>query len=215
MPDNIEFVNNYSDMSTDRGFQFEFHCNRCGGGIRTPFKPAASGTITEVLDTASSLLGGIFGRAADVSERLRSATWQQARDKAMAEAVDEIRPQFAQCPHCSTWVCRDSCWNEKRGLCKSCAPDMGVEMSAAQAARSREEVWAHAKMSAEDKKLSEGNWRETIRASCPKCEAPLASNAKFCPECGAKLAGEGECVKCQAKLQPGAKFCAECGEPVK
>jgi hypothetical protein len=211
MAENIEFVRNYSDESTDRGFQFEFFCNRCGGGYRTPFKPAATATITEVLDTAGSLLGGLFGRAADISQRVKSAGWQQARDKAFAEALDELKPDFAQCPHCSTWVCRNSCWNEKRGLCKECAPDMGVEMSAAQAARSREEVWAHAKMSAEDKKLSESNWRETIVASCPKCQAPLATNAKFCPECGEALKTAGFCTGCGAQLQPGAKFCAECG----
>ena len=28
----------------------------------------------------------------------------------------------------SAWVCRKSCWSTKRGLCKGCAPDLGVEM---------------------------------------------------------------------------------------
>jgi membrane protease subunit (stomatin/prohibitin family) len=211
MAENIEFVRDYSDQSTDQGFQFEFQCDRCSSGFRTPFRPAAAATVTSVLDAASSLLGGVFGRAADISERVRSASWQQARDKAFAEALEELKPEFAQCPHCSSWVCRKSCWHEQRGLCKSCAPDMGVEMSAAQASRSREEVWAHAKMSAEDKKLSESNWRETIVASCPKCNAPLATNAKFCPACGEKLQGGAFCAQCGAKLQPEAKFCAECG----
>ncbi|MCJ7676097.1 MAG: hypothetical protein MUO35_00060, partial [Anaerolineales bacterium] len=83
-----------------------------------------------------------------------------------------MRPAFTQSPRCSTWVCRKACWNDKRGLCKECAPDLGVGMSAAQASRSVDEVWAHAKMAEEDKKLAEGNWRETIVASCPKCGAP-------------------------------------------
>jgi uncharacterized OB-fold protein len=87
-------------------------------------------------------------------------------------------------------------------------------MSAAQASRSVEEVWAHAKMAEEDKKLAEGNWRETIRASCPECEAPLATNAKFCPNCGAKLKAAAHCSECGAKLGPNAKFCAECGAKV-
>ena len=43
----------------------------------------------------------------------------------------------------------------KKGLCKHCAPDLGVEMSAAQSSRSVEEIWRHAAMSAEDK-LSAG-----------------------------------------------------------
>jgi len=87
-------------------------------------------------------------------------------------------------------------------------------MSAAQASRSVEEVWAHAAMAAEDKHLGEENWRETIRATCPNCEAPLAVNAKFCPECGAKLKGKNECAHCGATLTPNAKFCPECGEKV-
>lgn len=214
MADVIEFVQNYSDLSTDRGFQFEFHCDRCGTGYRTRFKASATGAVTEVLDTASSLFGGLFGSAADVSERVRSASWQKARDSAFEEAVKEIRPSFIQCPRCQSWVCRKSCWNNKRGLCKECAPDLGVEMSAAQASRSVEEVWAHAKMAEEDKKLAQGNWRKTIRATCPNCETPLATNAKFCPECGTKLQEESACPECGAKLQPKAKFCAECGTKI-
>ena len=84
-------------------------------------------------------------------------------------------------------------------------------MAAAQASRSVEEVWAHAAMSEEDKKLAAGNWRENIRASCPQCEAPMPSNAKFCPECGAQLKAKTECPNCGEKFTPGAKFCPECG----
>jgi predicted amidophosphoribosyltransferase len=87
-------------------------------------------------------------------------------------------------------------------------------MSAAQASRSVEEVWAHAQMSEEDKKLSQEHWDQTIRASCPECEAPLAENAKFCPECGAKLKKVGNCKKCGAKLSDKSKFCYECGTKV-
>lgn len=211
MSEKIVFVRNYHDLSTNRGFQFEFYCDRCGMGHRTPFKASMTGTVTEVLDAASSLFGGIFGQAADVGERVRSAAWERAHDKAFAEAIQELKSDFIQCPRCMTWVCRTGCWSNHKGLCKGCAPDLGVEMSAAQASRSVEEVWAHAAMAEEDKKLDEQQWRETIRASCPECEAPLASNAKFCPECGAKLKKTSNCTACGSKLAPGAKFCAECG----
>jgi membrane protease subunit (stomatin/prohibitin family) len=212
MSDQIEFVSNYSDLSTDKGFQFEFNCDRCSNGYRTRFQAWAVGSVSSALDAASSLLGGVFSSAADVGERVRSAGWQKAHDEAFVHSVEEIRGNFIQCPRCSQWVCRKACWNNKRGLCKECAPDMGVEMSAAQASRSVEEVWAHAKMAAEDKKLAEGNWRETIVASCPKCGAPQATNAKFCPECGAKIKTSDSCSKCGAALTAGAKFCPECGE---
>lgn len=212
MADKIQFVRNYSDLSTNKGFQFEFYCDRCGSGFRTRFKPSVAGTVTGVLDAAGSLLGGLFSRAADVSERVRSASWEQAHDEAFEAATEELKPDFVQCPRCSSWVCRSGCWNNKKGLCKECAPDLGVEMAAAQASKSVEEVWAHAAMAEEDKKLSTENWRETIRASCPHCEAPLSSNAKFCPECGTPLKVRENCPACGAKFTPGSKFCAECGE---
>lgn len=210
----IEFTSNYSDLSTNQGFQFEFTCARCGTGFRTEFKNWKTDTISSALDTASSLFGGVFGAAAEVGEKVRSAAWQKAHDEAILAAVTEIKPHFRQCPRCSSWVCIKSCWNQKRGLCKECAPDLGVEMSAAQASRSVEEVWSHAVMANEDKKLAQENWRETIVASCPKCGEPLAVNAKFCPNCGQRLKVSDQCPKCGAKLQPNAKFCAECGTKV-
>jgi hypothetical protein len=214
MVEQIEFSSNYNDLSTDRGFQFEFSCDRCGNGYRTTFHASATGTVSGVLDAASSILGGFFNTASDLGNRVHGAAWERAHDDAFRAAVQEIRPDFVQCPRCQSWVCRKQCWNNKRGLCKSCAPDLGVEMSAAQASRSVEEVWAHAAMAEEDKKLGQKEWRETIRASCPECGAAMATNAKFCPECGAKLKTAVHCTECGAKMTPGAKFCPECGQKV-
>ena len=167
MADRIEFVKNYSDLSTNKGFQFEFYCDRCGSGYRTRFKPSITGTVTGVLDTAGSLLGGLFSSAADVSERVRSASWEKSHDDAFEDACNELKPDFIQCPRCSSWVCRQKCWNKKKGLCKECAPDLGVEMAAAQASKSVEEIWAHAAMAEEDKKLGLENWRENARRPWP------------------------------------------------
>jgi membrane protease subunit (stomatin/prohibitin family) len=210
--DAIEFTRNYSDLSTDRGFQFEFQCDRCGNGYKTTFQAWTMGTVSGALDAASSLFGGVFNQAANLSERARSAQWQQARDKALVEAIQEIKPNFIQCPRCSSWVCKKSCWNQQRGLCKNCAPDLGVEMAAAQASRTTQEIWEHSQVAEEDRAmLKEENWRAGVRATCPKCNAPLAKDAKFCPECGAAIQADKFCTKCGAKLAVGAKFCAECG----
>jgi len=212
MADIFEIGDNYNDLSTERGFQFEFNCSRCGSKHRTDFQASAIGTVTGVLDSARNVLGGLLGGAADIGEDIRSAGYEKARDKALKIAWNEVKGDFVQCPNCTSWVCRKSCWNTKRGICKECAPDLGVEMSVAQSERSVQEIHAHAAMAAEDKKLAAENWRETIRASCPECEAPLMANAKFCPECGAKLKSQAHCTQCGATLTPGAKFCPECGE---
>jgi hypothetical protein len=209
--DNIQFSRNYGDLSTSKGFQFEFFCDRCGDAHRTKFQPSMTGTASTLLDAANSLFGGVLGRAADLSERANSATWEQAHDKAFAEAVEEIRPSFAQCPKCSAWVCRKSCWNGRRGLCKNCAPDLDVEMSAAQSSKAVEQAWTEAAAAQEDLKIIGKGYDETIQAVCPHCAAALHGRPKFCPECGGKLQQAAHCTECGSKLNPGAKFCGECG----
>ncbi len=215
MDERIEFTRNHSDHSTNQGFQFEFFCNRCGTGYRTRFKPSVAGTLTGAMNAASSLFGGVFGKAADLSEHVRSASWEKAHDDAFVEAMQELRPEFVQCPRCSNWVCRHNCWNAAKGLCKQCAPDLGVEMAAAQSSRTVEEIWAHSKVAEEDRSmLTEQSWREGVRATCPSCGVSLTKKVNFCPECGAKIQAEAHCTQCGAKLASGAKFCAECGAKV-
>jgi ribosomal protein L40E len=47
---------------------------------------------------------------------------------------------------------------------------------------------------------------------CPRCQQENPPQAKFCLECGARLAVA--CGKCRAELPATAKFCLECGEPI-
>jgi len=35
----IQFTKNHSDHSTDKGYQFEFFCDRNGNGFMTPINP--------------------------------------------------------------------------------------------------------------------------------------------------------------------------------
>lgn len=100
----IEFTSNYSGLSTNQGFQFEFICDRCGTGYRSSFQASTLGTISSALDTAGSLFGGVLGQAADLGEHARSATWQKAHDAAFIKAMEELKPDFIQCPRCSSWV---------------------------------------------------------------------------------------------------------------
>ncbi|HNT30516.1 MAG TPA: zinc ribbon domain-containing protein [bacterium] len=208
---NIPFTDNYQDLSNDQGYQFKFVCERCGNGYMSNFKKSSTGLLSNALNIAGGLFGGKISTIANTSDDVHRMTAGPAHDKAFEEAIEEIRPKFIQCPRCNNWVCRDHCWNEKKGLCKQDAPDLGVEMAAAQSDRSVEEIHRHAAMAEEDKKLATENWRQNIKASCPKCEAPLATNAKFCPECGEALKARTTCPACNAKIEPGNKFCPECG----
>lgn len=211
MSDKIKFVRNYSDLSSDQGFQFEFYCDRCGTGYRTRFKTSTTGTVSQALDAVNSFAGGFFQRVSNLTSSVHSAAWEKSHDNAFIEAAKEVEKDFIQCPRCQSWVCKEKCWNNSKGLCKECAPDLGVEMSAAQASRSVEEVWAHAQMAEEDKNLSAENWKEVIRASCPSCGGALEKNSKFCPECGEKLNLAKFCPECGEKLNDNAKFCISCG----
>ncbi len=48
--------------------------------------------------------------------------------------------------------------------------------------------------------------------TCPKCKAEMPAGSKFCPSCGQKM--QNQCPKCNADIPPGTKFCPECGEKV-
>jgi len=45
--------------------------------------------------------------------------------------------------------------------------------------------------------------------TCPSCGAEHQSGAKFCDQCGSRLATA--CSACGAELRPGARFCSDCG----
>jgi membrane protease subunit (stomatin/prohibitin family) len=208
----IKFVRNYSDHSTDRGFQFEFFCDRCQSGYRTPFQPSATGLVSDALDVASGLFGGILGKAASTSQRVHTAAWEQAHDKAFQKAMAQARPHFEQCPRCSEWVCQDRCWNSTLGLCKNCAPDAEVEYTATQVEtridQGREAIRQGTYVDTKEKKRLQS---ETLIARCPHCGASLASRSKFCPECGKPIQAERFCAQCGSKIQANVKFCPECG----
>ena len=50
--------------------------------------------------------------------------------------------------------------------------------------------------------------------ACANCGSAMPANAKFCPECGTKVAAKGFCTNCGAEVSPKAKFCSECGTKI-
>jgi hypothetical protein len=149
----IQFSDNYNDLSTDTGFQFEFHCEHCGETWRSEFDRYATGTAENLLGAAEGMFGGIFGTARNALGHVRSAGWSKARDKALREAVEQAKQNFHRCPRCANHFC-DNCWNEDEGTCISCVPRLDPELAAinreAKIARAREVAYATAEVSKED-----------------------------------------------------------------
>jgi hypothetical protein len=47
----IQFTRNFTDHSTDKGYQFEFFCDRCGNGFTSEFKAPGAGRISRPRDS--------------------------------------------------------------------------------------------------------------------------------------------------------------------
>lgn len=206
----IEFVQNYDDLSTDQGFQFRFHCNHCGNGYQSTFQANKLGMAGGFLRAAGGLLGGALGNVGNSAYEIQRAVGGPAHDKALQNAVQEIKPLFLQCRRCGTWVCQQICWNADKGLCKQCAPNLAEEVASAQATAARDQVFQKAYESDQTQGV---NINLQTSAQCPKCGAATAGG-KFCNECGAPLSAKTHCTQCSAEIPAGSKFCAECGARV-
>jgi hypothetical protein len=204
----IEFVQNYDDLSTDQGYQFRFHCNRCGNGYQSSFVANKLGMAGGFLRAAGGLFGGMLGNAGNSAYEVQRAVGGTAHDGALQAAVQEIKPLFIQCHRCGTWVCEKICFNPDKGLCKQCAPVLTEELASAQANIARDQIFVKAQAVDQTGGLDAG---AQIGVRCWSCGAETPGG-KFCPECGVSLHPKTECAGCHAKLAPGAKFCAECGE---
>ena len=96
----IEFTGNYEDLSTDKGYQFKFFCEKCGNGYMSSFSASAIGIAASAAQAVGSIFGGIFGQAASGAHEIQRAIGGPAHDSALKEAVAEIRPLFKQCSRC-------------------------------------------------------------------------------------------------------------------
>jgi hypothetical protein len=129
-------------------------------------------------------MGGRVSRAGWSAKHLRDALRGPAWHRAFAQAIDEMRPRFRQCTRCSKWVCPETCWNEDRSLCESCAS------SVAQIGAGETPV------------------------ACSQCQARLTHGARFCAACGKPVEGAPAasfCTACGGGMPAGSRFCPVCG----
>jgi hypothetical protein len=194
----IRFVNNYEDLSTDKGYQFKFHCDRCGNGYLSRYQTSTLGMASSFLNAAANLLG--WGHSAGNSAyEVQRAVGGKAHDAALETAVEEGRQHFHQCSRCGKWVCPDVCWNAKANQCEECAPDFEEQLASAQAQAKTEamrrqldekaqntdyvsgiDMSAGSQFASPDR-TRPGNGNQA--RSCSNC-GHAAGSAKFCPECG-------------------------------
>jgi hypothetical protein len=209
------FTDNYQDRSTRDGYQFEFFCERCGNGHQSSFKHSVTGFGGKLLRLGGDLVGGELGNKASQlgwdSMWMRDGVRGSARDKALAEAVEEMRPSFSQCHRCGEWVCVDICWNADRGVCTKCAPKLDQEVAGLQAEAQVRQL--REKVMATDWTANVAHDHE-VTARCPTCGND-AGGGRYCQHCGTPLAASAEaqrfCVQCGFKLPADAAFCGGCG----
>jgi hypothetical protein len=206
----IQFTKNHTDHSTDKGYQFEFFCDRCGNGFTSEFKASVTGLATSALRAAGSIFGGVLGQASSGSYEIQRAIAGPGHDRAFREAVEEAKPNFRQCPKCAKWACVSACWNQARGLCYDCAPSVETELAAAQAQATVAQIQEKVRQQDLTRNI---DVTSEAAALCPHCGA-RTQGAKFCPECGKPLRPKNECPRCGTKFEAGAKFCPECGNKV-
>jgi hypothetical protein len=203
----IPFTNNYTDLSSNRGFQFKFFCTKCGNGYVSTFKSNSLGMAASAAGAVSSLLGGIFGRAAQSAQQLQSMVAGPQHDSALKAAVEEISPLFKQCTRCGQWVCGPVCWNATAGLCETCAPDLEEEIAAAQAQAGRDQAMQRAR---EADFIGKRDMARVVALNCTSCGAKT-NGSKFCPDCGAPTSKTSTCPSCHVVAQGSPKFCPDCG----
>jgi hypothetical protein len=213
----VPFTNNYDDLTTTEGYQFEFNCMRCGNGYKSKFRHSVTGFGGRLLNLGGGILGGKVGDKMDDigwgAEWMRDRTGGgTTKDKRLAEAVEDVRPYFTQCHRCGQWVCNDICWNGERGLCCDCAPKLDQEIAGMQAEAQRRQL---------EDRVQQQDWTGGINVVdekvglCSSCNQE-SGGGKFCQSCGAGLNAaptvtRAFCANCGSKLGPNSVFCGECG----
>jgi ElaB/YqjD/DUF883 family membrane-anchored ribosome-binding protein len=228
----IQFVRNYDDLSTDRGYQFKFYCDKCGNGFMTRFQASAIGTAGSLLRAAGDFFGGWASSAGNSAYELQRTVGGKAHDEALEQAVAEGKEHFHQCSRCGRWVCPEVCWNAKAGQCEECAPDYQEEVAAAHAQAkanaARDQLHERARQTdyASQTDMSADAYVKappptttqtpaevgaTTGLMCASCGASVGK-AKFCPECGTPTQKpKPTCSACGHQPEGTPKFCPECG----
>lgn len=208
MSEAVPFTDNIRDLSNTQGYQFEFHCERCGNGYRSAFERDLRETGQNLVRGVSNLFGGSFNNISNAADRLLDrGTNSAAKDKAMRTAVHEIANRFNQCRGCGDWVCAEICWNGQVGQCARCSPIATEEIAQLQAEARRRQIADRLQNTNLTQGLDVGR---QAQPRCPSCGAQ-ALGGSFCGECGSSLRQEKTCGSCSTVNPAASRFCCGCG----
>lgn len=198
-------IEDYNDLSNERGFQFEFHCALCDNKFKSEFvksRSYSSSKTAETLGNAASLVGnflggklGQLGHAIDagtdfINGNKDGSDYDKEKEKAFIKAEKEAETNLFHCSNCERWVCED-CYVEAFGLCRECMEEK-LERDREEAEREKEEIAA--------------------ANICPKCGKSNPEGMRFCGYCGANISGVKECPHCGTENPIEMKFCGNCGK---
>jgi hypothetical protein len=208
----VAFTGNVTDLCNENGFQWEFSCNRCGNGFRSPFAQNVAARGRGLLRMAGEWFGGKVETFSSGVEQFNyyGGTFGQesaTKDQHFAKAVEAVRSNFRQCRGCGRWACAQFCWNNDVGQCMECSPLAAEELARAQADARRYQLRERAY---ETDQVGTLNVAEAPKLRCDTCGAS-SGGGKFCQHCGTAMIKQVSCGRCGASAPPGASFCMECG----
>lgn len=94
----------YDDRSTDRFFQFVFHCDECGEAWESEHYPFS------MRDAPAKCKG---------EKNAHVILWKSEHDAAYERANTDALMHFNKCPKCGKRVC-DDCFSELEVSCSNC-----------------------------------------------------------------------------------------------
>ncbi len=214
VPEQFAFTDNVRDLSNQNGYQFEFVCERCGNGHRSPFVRDKMDLGRNILRGVGDLIGGSGYKLSQIANQLdwNRGTNSAAKDRAMKDALEKVRGEFRQCRGCGDWMCAQVCWNEQVGQCLRCSPSVVEEIARAQASSQVRQIQQKADTL---DWVSDLDIENRALVTCPGCQGKV-EGGRFCSSCGTSLVVVSSCRSCgYEKNTPGAAFCSECGHSMR
>lgn len=207
----VPFTGNVRDLCNENGFQWEFSCDRCGNGFQSPFAQNVASRGRGALRMAGQWFGGKLQTFSSGVEQFNNyGYWGEqsaTKDQFFAKAVETVRPNFAQCRGCGSWVCGQFCWNTDVGQCMQCSPLASEELARAQ---SEARTYQLRERAHQQDLIGGVNVGEPQALRCGTCGGSTGGG-KFCQHCGTPMIKKVSCGGCGADASPGASFCMQCG----